>query len=60
MRMNECCCQELKFQGLGEMTGLCGLLRSCGTRGKHPQNCKRDMLRTLTKKAKAPTAPRFL
>ena len=50
--------QEIKHQGLGQMTGLCALLRNSGTGGKHPQNIKRDMLRTLAKKKQDPSVPR--
>ena len=52
--------QEIKCQGLGEMTGLRALLKSSGTGGKHPQNIKRDMLRSLAKKKPEPSVPMMM
>ena len=39
--------QELEWQGMGQMTGICASLKESGKDGKHKQNIKRDMLRKL-------------
>lgn len=41
--------QELEWQGLGHLSGLCASLNASGSSGKHPQNVKRDVLRKLSK-----------
>lgn len=49
--------QEMEWQGMGPMKGLCGSLKRSGTNGRHPQNIKRDMLRTLGNRNPSNTVP---
>ena len=40
----------MEWQGIGQLGGICGSLKSSGSGGKHPQNIRRDMLRKLAAK----------
>ena len=51
------CMQEMEWQGMGPMKGLCDSLKRSGTHGRHPQNIKRDMLRTLGNRNPSCTVP---
>ena len=42
--------QELEWQGIGHLRGICSSLVSSGAAGKHKQNIRRDMLRKLSAK----------
>ena len=42
--------QELEWQGMGHLRGMCSSLMSSGAAGKHKQNIRRDMLRKLSAK----------
>ena len=43
--------QELEWQGMGHLRGMCSSLVSSGAAGKHKQNIRRDMLRKLSAKS---------
>ena len=51
------CIQEMEWQGMGPMKGLCDSLKRSGTHGRQPQNIKRDMMRTLGNRNPSCTVP---